>query len=180
MGRDKASLPFGDETLLDRVLRSAAAVADPVVIAAGPAQSVPDGFRVSRDNTPGLGPLPALLAALPLVDASHTLVLSCDLPLLKSDVLTLLVELCEGWEGAVPIVDGRRLPTCAVFETAALLGARARFGDPRHRSLRDFIALLRLREVPAEQFRVVDPELWSFAPCNTPEDYQRALRGLGA
>lgn len=178
MGRDKASLPFGDETVLDRVLRSAAAVADPVVLAAGPSQTVPAGYAVSRDDAPGLGPLPGLLAALPLIDAPRTLVLSCDLPLLRPEVLALLVDLCEGWEGAVPVVDGRRLPTCAVFETAALVRTRAEFGDPRHRSLRDFIAPLRLREVPAEHFAAVDPDLRSFAPCNTPEEYQRALEEI--
>ena len=60
MGQDKASLPFGDETLLDRVLRLVATVADDVVLAAAPAQPVPAGVRVSRDATTGVGPLPAL------------------------------------------------------------------------------------------------------------------------
>jgi molybdopterin-guanine dinucleotide biosynthesis protein A len=72
-------------------------------------------------------------------------------------------------------VDGRRLPTCAVFQTAALREARDRFGDPRHRSLREFIDGLRVRDVAAERFAAVDPALDSFAPCNTPEEYRRAL-----
>jgi molybdenum cofactor guanylyltransferase len=175
MGRDKASLPFGPETLLDRVLRSAAAVADEVVLAAAPGQQVPAGYRVSRDAGAGLGPLPALIGALPLVHAAHTLVLACDLPLLQPAVLSLLVDLAEGWEGAVPLVNGRRLPTCAVFKTAALRQARERFGDPRHRSLRDFIAGLRLRDVPADRFEAADPRLASFTQCNTPDEYRVAL-----
>lgn len=179
MGRDKASLPFGDGTILDRVLRCAAAVTDDIVVAAAPAQPVPDGYRVSRDEHTGVGPLPALVQALDLVGASHTFVLACDLPLLQPRVLSLLFELSEGFEGSVPLLDGRRLPTCAVFQTAALRSARDRFGDPRHRSLREFIEGLRIRDVPAERFATVDPDLVSFAPCNTPEEYRRALE-LGA
>ena len=179
MGRDKALLPFGHETLLDRVLRVVAAVAGEVVLAAAPEQPVPAGFRVSRDAAAGAGPLPALVEALPLVEATHTLVLACDLPLLKADVLSLLVDLSEGWEGAVPLVNGRRLPTCAVFQTTALRLARERFGDPRHRSLRDFIAGLRLRDVSANLFEAVDPQLSSFTSCNTPDEYRRALELAG-
>lgn len=175
MGRDKASLPFGDETILDRVLRCAATVADEIVVAAAPAQRVPDGYRVVRDEQTGAGPLPALIQAVRLVEAGRTFVLAGDLPLLRSEVLAFLVELSEGWEGAAPRIEGRRLATCAVFQTAALVLAADRFGDPRHRSLRDFIAGLRIRDVPASAFAAVDPGLLSFAPCNTPEEYRRAL-----
>lgn len=181
MGRDKASLPFGHETLLDRVIHTVTAVADPVVVAAGPSQPVPGGVRVIRDERPGEGPLPALVGALALVKTTYTLVLACDLPLLRPGALSLLVELCKGWEGAVPVVNGRRLPTCAVFETAALERVAEGFGDPRNRSLRDFIEPLRLLEVPAQRFAAVDPLLRSFEPCNTPEEYDRllGLAGLG-
>ena len=63
MGRDKASLPFGAETLLERVLRSVATVTSEVVVAGAPAQVMPPGIRVSADTWPGDGPLPALLDA---------------------------------------------------------------------------------------------------------------------
>ena len=180
MGHDKASLPFGDETLLDRVLRQVATVADDVVLAAAPAQPVPAGVRVSRDATTGVGPLPALVAALHVVNGPRTVVVACDLPLLRADVLALLIDESAGWDGAVPLVDGRRVPTCAAYQTAALRHAGERFGDPRHRSLRDFIALWRLREVPASVLETVDPQLSSFTPCNTLEEYRRAqvLAGL--
>ena len=178
MGRDKASLLFGHETLLDRVLRSAAAVADDVVVAAAPDQPVPAGFRVSRDEATGVGPLPALVQALGLVDAAHTVVLACDLPLLQPAVVSLLVDLSEGWEGAVPLVDGRRLPTCAVFQTAALLQARDRFGDlaspepPRiHRPPSD-------SGRSATRFEAVDPQLaTALYPVTLLTEYRDAASG---
>jgi molybdopterin-guanine dinucleotide biosynthesis protein A len=179
MGRDKASLPFGDGTILERVLRSAAAVTEDIVVAAAPSQAVRAGYPVSRDEHTDVGPLPALAQALDLVHATDTFVLACDLPLLQPGVLSLLLELSDGWEGAVPFIDGRRLPTCAVFQTAALRLARDRFGDPRHGSLHAFVAGLRIRDVPLERFATVDPGRVSFSPCNTPEEYSRALARAG-
>ena len=73
-------------------------------------------------------------------------------------------------------VDGRRMATCAVYGVAALRDAKARFGDPRHRSLQEFLQGLRVREVGADVLRTADPDLLSFTPCNTPEEYARALR----
>jgi molybdopterin-guanine dinucleotide biosynthesis protein A len=69
MARDKAWLPFGDETLLARVVRivSQCVPLGNVVVVAGMEQelpAIPKELRVVRDMAPGRGPLPALLAGL--------------------------------------------------------------------------------------------------------------------
>jgi molybdopterin-guanine dinucleotide biosynthesis protein A len=200
MGRDKASLPFGPETLVERVVRLVTPFVSDVVLAAAPGQAVPPGVRVSRDSVAGVGPLPALLDALDGVDGDHVFVVACDTPLLQPGLVTLLRDLCAeitrpdgsatfsgappgtdqtSWDGAVPVVQGRRVATCAVYRTAALREARARFGDVRHRSLQAFLEPLRIREVGSETLRTADPELLSFTPCNTAEEYRRALALAG-
>ena len=175
MGLDKASLPFGSETLLERVLRQVRAATADIVLAAAAGQTVPAGFEVSRDRFAGEGPLPALLDAVELLGTSRVFVVACDTPLLEPALIPLLEGFCAGWDGAVPAIGGRRIPTCAVYETSALLDARERFGSVRHRSLRDYTAQLRIRDVPAVEIQPVDPRLLSFTPCNTPEEYRRAL-----
>src|SRR5689334_10062186 len=73
MGRDKASLPFGDETLLVRVMRLMAEVVprEQMVLVAAADQELPPlpwAATVLRDREADQGPLPALidgLAALP-------------------------------------------------------------------------------------------------------------------
>ena len=179
MREDKASLRFGDETLLERMLRLVGGVTADIVLAAAPAQLVPPGVRVSRDHASGEGPLPAVLTALDALDTTHVFVVACDTPLLQPRLIPFLHELCADWDGAVPLLHGGRVPTCAVYGRPALLDARVRFGDPRHRSLREFIALLRIREVPAASIQAVDPMLSSFVPCNTPEEYRQALALAG-
>jgi molybdopterin-guanine dinucleotide biosynthesis protein A len=179
MGQDKAGLAFGHETLLERMLRLVGAVTADIVVAAAPGQAVPAGVRVSRDPAGGEGPLPALLAAVDALDTSHVFLAACDAPLLQPALVPFLHGLCVGWDGAVPHLDGWLVPTCAVYQRSALQDARSRFGDPRHRSLRDFIALLRIQPVPVALIQTVDPTLSSFRPCNTPEEYRQALALAG-
>jgi molybdopterin-guanine dinucleotide biosynthesis protein A len=179
MGRDKASLPFGSETLVERVVRLVTPLVSELVLAVAPGQAVPPGVRVSRDSAAGVGPLPALLDALDMIDAQHVFVVACDTPLLQPGLVPLLHELCVGWDGAVPNPQGKRMATCAVYSTAALREGRAGFGDPRHRSLQAYLESLRIREIDPEALRAVDPELLSFTPCNTAENYRRALALAG-
>jgi molybdenum cofactor guanylyltransferase len=178
MGRDKGSLPFGAETLLERVLRSVTAVTSEVVVAAA-AQMTPARYPVSRDAAPGAGPLPALLDAVAMLKTELVFVVACDTPLLESGLVPMLADLCQGFDGAVPTINGRRAPTCAVYQTTALLRARTQFGDPRNRSLHEYLSLLNIRDVTVAELSRADPDLRSFVGCNTPEEYHAALRMAG-
>jgi molybdopterin-guanine dinucleotide biosynthesis protein A len=179
MGRDKASLPFGPESVLERVLRLVSATADRIVISAAPGQVVPPGHEVCRDEAEDQGPLPGILAGLGRIGREHVLVIACDMPLIQPGLTVLLAELCAGWDGAVPFVDRTRVPTCAVYAVAALRQRAAGFGPARNRSLQDFIAGLSIREVPPAVLRQADPDLLSLTPCNTPADYRNALAIAG-
>lgn len=80
MGRDKATLPFGDECMLQRVVRLLTEVVDPghmVVVAASrqTLPSLPQGICITRDEHEARGPLEGLAAGLrvlhPDVDAAY-------------------------------------------------------------------------------------------------------------
>ena len=71
MGSPKAWLPFGDERLLQRVVRLAGTVAHAIVVVAAPGQDLPElppDVTVVRDAVAARGPLQGLaggFAALP-------------------------------------------------------------------------------------------------------------------
>ncbi len=67
MGRPKLSLPFGDETMLGRVVRIVGEVVSPVVVVAAAGQELPALPRetlVARDEIEAQGPLAGLAAGL--------------------------------------------------------------------------------------------------------------------
>lgn len=175
MGRDKASLPFGPETLLERVVRVVRRDIDDVVVASGEEQPVPDGCRVVRDPEAGLGPVPALLRALREVRHDRVFVVACDTPLLQPGLAGALVELCTDWEAAVPVVGGVQMTTCAAYRAQAAIRLAASLAPSGPPSLRALAASLRTRFVAPEDLVGVDPFLRSFVPCNTPDEYRRAL-----
>lgn len=182
MGQDKAWLRFGPETLLERLVRIVGSAIPEVILAAGAEQPLPPSLGhlpVRRDEEPGRGPLPALVASLAGLEAELVFLAACDMPLLRACLIPALVERCDGWDAAVPVIDARQMATCAVYRTAALQARAAAYGDPRDGSLRSFIAALRLHELNPELLRGCDPDLVSFTPCNTPEEYARALALAG-
>src|SRR3954471_17323014 len=98
MGASKALLPFGPETMLQRVVRILGTLVSPIVVVAAPDQelpSLPAGVTVTHDEREGRGPLEGLragLKALPeSVDAAY--VTSCDVPLLVPGFVTEMIQL---------------------------------------------------------------------------------------
>ena len=76
MGVPKATLPFGPETMLQRVVRLLGTVASPIVVVAArnqPLPPLPDEVRIARDEREAKGPLEGIRAGLsalpPSVDA---------------------------------------------------------------------------------------------------------------
>src|SRR3954469_20856580 len=83
MGSPKALLPFGPETMLQRVVRLLATVASPIVAVAAREQALPDlpsDVIVTRDEREERGPLEGLRAGLKALPASTEIayVTSCD------------------------------------------------------------------------------------------------------
>ena len=178
MGRDKASLLFGTETLLERVVRAVSPVVDEVIVVAREGQEVLAGFPVVRDAAEGLGPLAGLAAGLAAMRSDRAFLTACDVPLLQPGFVAHMLELSEGHEAAVPFVDGYYMTTSAVYAKSTLPRAERLVEERRLRPL-FLVQAIDARVVTTEEVRGVDPELRSFRNCNTPEDLQSALRDAG-
>jgi len=178
MGRDKASLPFGDEALLLRVLRVLREVAPEVLLVAREGQLLPAGLQAVRDPAEGLGPLAGIAAGLAAVTGERAFVAACDMPLLRPALARRLIELSQGVDACVPVVDGFPVPTCAVYSRAVADRARELVAARELRP-RALLASVKTRFVPADELREVDPALESFLDCDTEQAYRAALRAAG-
>jgi molybdopterin-guanine dinucleotide biosynthesis protein A len=192
MGTDKASLSWGDGTLLEHVVGVlAAAVTGPVVIVgtAGAPRTV-DGARVDVarvvpvvDDVPGRGPLQGLATGLRAAAArGSTLAFVCsvDLPLIHPAYVAAVLAALGDAEVALPVVGGHRQPLAAAYRTAlgdraaALLATGARRPG-------DLFAASVVRELTAADLltdpglQAVDPDLVAVRDADTPEEYA-ALR----
>lgn len=78
-GIEKAGIELAGERLVDRVAAACRAVDAERVVVVGPDPAASEGAALVREDPPFSGPLAAVAAALPLVEADWTLLLSCDL-----------------------------------------------------------------------------------------------------
>ena len=184
MGRPKAWLPFGGETMLARVVRLLGEVVAPVVVVAAPGQDVPElppEVAVVRDPERGRGPLQGLAAGLEALrgSADAAYLSSCDVPLLRPAFVRRLIDLLGKQDIAVPEVGGYRHPLAAVYrlEVAAVAGRLLAEDRLRPAFLFDQAST---RIVRPDELADVDPDFRSLRNLNTPAEYEQALRDAGA
>src|SRR5690348_10026367 len=120
MGFSKAWLPFGDETMLQRVVRIVQRIVETTVIVAAADQQLPPlPIEVIRtqDAAPDRGPLQGLLAGLTALPQQTTaaFVTSCDVPLLSPAFIEKLFALAENFDIAVPAEEALLHPLSAVY-----------------------------------------------------------------
>lgn len=182
MGSPKALLPFGDETMLLRVIRLLGSVVSPIVVVAAiqqPLPELPAGVIVARDEQEGRGPLEGLragLKALPIgVEAAY--VTSCDAPLLVPAFARRMIDLLDNHDIAVMEVDGFPHPLSAVYRRSVLPPVEDLLARDRLRQAYLFDAV-RTRLVQPSEMADVDPDLLTLRNLNTREDYEEALRAL--
>jgi molybdopterin-guanine dinucleotide biosynthesis protein A len=183
MGLPKWSLPFGSETMLERIVRLLGEVCSTLVVVAAPDQTLPNlaaGVIVARDRREDRGPLEALsagLAALPEdVDAAY--VTSCDVPLLAPAFVRRMFELLEDHVAAVPVSDGYLHPLSAVYRSGLLAVIDELLASDRLRPSLLF-DLVSTRRVAPRELIDVDPELGTLKNLNHPADYLAAVAQSG-
>jgi molybdopterin-guanine dinucleotide biosynthesis protein A len=183
MGTSKALLPFGGETMLQRVIRLLGTVVSPLVVVAAPGQSLPElpaSIAVTRDEREGRGPLEGLRAGLKALPgrAEVAYVTSCDVPLLEPAFVRRMIELLGDDDIAVVEIDGFPHPLSAVYRRRTLPHVEALLAADRLRPVFLFDAMRTRRVHPAE-LAAVDPQLLTLRNLNTREDYLDALASAG-
>ena len=183
MGVPKATLPFGPETMLQRVVRLLGTVVSPIVVVAAREQSLPqlpDDVVITHDEREQRGPLEGLRAGLKALPSSVELayITSCDVPLLVPGFVKRMVELLGDHDIAVMEIDGFPHPLSAVYRRATLPHVENLLDHDKLRPVFLFDAV-RTRKVRPEEMVSVDPELRTLRNLNTPEDYSAALAEAG-
>jgi molybdopterin-guanine dinucleotide biosynthesis protein A len=174
MGSDKAFLRFGDETLLSRALKLAAAVAGPARIV-GDAKKFAAFGQVIEDVYRDRGPLGGIHAALSSTATELNLMLAVDLPFVLPEFLEYLFLRARESRATVtiPRVGGGLQPLCAVY--------RREFAEVAEESLREgknkidaLFARVGTRVIEESELARVGFSAEMFQNLNTPEELEKA------
>jgi molybdopterin-guanine dinucleotide biosynthesis protein A len=172
MGTDKALLPLGQQTMLERALHTAASVANTVLIV-GPRDRYARYGNVVEDVFPDCGPLGGIHAALCITQTELNLMLSVDTPLMGPDFLAWLLEQArasselivvpEALGGLQPLAAVYRRPLRAVAEQAL------KRGDYK---IGHLFPLVPTRYISEAEIRAAGFSPMVFRNLNTSEEYQ--------
>lgn len=174
MGRDKAHLPLGDGTLLERLLGQVVPVFAEVLLSVDHAQRYPEiDLPQIVDSEPGAGPLAALASTLAQATYPRAFVVACDIPELPASLVQFLLEgldqpAADGLlpEAVIPTV-GRR-PQYLLAAYRPIIAPRLHDAVGRgKRAAACVVDLSRARLIPLSQLPV---------NLNTPEQYRRYLQ----
>ena len=180
MGTAKAMLPFGDELLVQRVVRIVSSAVSPLVVVASPGQSLPkfpSETLLAYDRHVDQGPLEGFAVGLSALPQSTEAVFltGCDTPFLTPLFIDRMLMLLDGYVAAVPKQSGRYHPLSAAFSRTVLPQIQTLLGEG-HRRMGFLLESIDAREVSPDEWRDVDSESESLRNLNNPDDYHRALR----
>lgn len=130
------------------------------------------GVKIVGDIIPGKGPLSGIHSGL--IECSHEdcFTIPCDMPFISGEIGHRLLELARGFDGAVPKLDGKLEPLCAIYKKICIPAIEDCLLKDKHRII-DFYTRVNLRYV-----EVLDPFFKEtarvFSNVNTPSDLAEA------
>jgi molybdopterin-guanine dinucleotide biosynthesis protein A len=173
MGIDKARAESDGRALVLRVADTAAAVCGRVSLVGDPLLYAELGLPVIADRFPGQGPLSGMEAALAASNCDANLIVACDMPAIREDVLAELFA--EEGDCIIPRHDDGRLePLCAVYQRRCHPVIQWAL-EAGIRKVTDALRLFAQHSLAIRYLRVSDPA--AFANLNTPEDWRRYHHG---
>jgi molybdopterin-guanine dinucleotide biosynthesis protein A len=183
MGLDKASLPFGPETMLSRVVRKLSEVVSPIVVVAAKDQTLPElpkSVLVARDLEADRGPLQGLFAGMSCLQGSVDALFatSCDVPLLIPDFVQRLITLLGTHDVVVPVETKYHHPLAAVYHIRIIEQIQKLLNSNRLRPVHLY-EQVHTRRIDVQDMRSVDPHLSTLANLNRPEEYLAAVQSAG-
>lgn len=195
MGRDKAWMPVAGRPMIQWVLHAVAEVTQYQMIVSRHIGQLNDlGVPVVEDRFPARGPLTGIHAGLKAAPTELCVVVACDLPMVRPELLRFLAAACGPFHAALPYVAEGAPPSPGDLVAAHEAGLQALCAAYRRACLAPLEKLLstgsvaavvvasvvKARIVPPEEWRTVDPDGRSFFNVNYAEDAHLAARLLSS
>ena len=179
-GKEKYFFVYQGRTFIERQIDSLRGVVEEIILVArDPEQCTRfhhlDGVRCITDIRTGIGPIGGLHAGALAAHGDVIFVSACDMPCIKTSVVTHLFETLGEHDAAIPCWNYDMIePLHAVYRRSVLMGYLESHDSL---SLRPMIRSINTKYVPVEELRQFDPELRTFININKIEDLERINSG---
>ena len=171
-GRDKTTLQFGEQTLLERTLEIMAPLCDETLISSNSMNDYP-GCRIIPDLNKGQGPLGALYSCLLAARNPNLFIVATDMPFITTAALARLRQEHSGFDVVIPRSPDGMQPLASLYKKSCLnaIDRQLKRGNLK---IRSFFPEVRVKVVECLDF----PKIFHkhiFLNINSPADLKKAL-----
>lgn len=177
MNFNKAMLPCGPLTLLEKTVNELYKACAQVIIVAGENIYDLDNCLIIPDLYRDGGPLGGIYAGLQASKTAYTFCVACDLPLFKGELVNILYEKAAGYQVVVPKVRGYYEPLLALYHQSCL-DVMAKALKAGRRKITAAYPYLRVKAVPHEEIGERLGEWDYYLNINTPEDWESYKKSI--
>jgi molybdenum cofactor guanylyltransferase len=170
-GQNKALLSVGDRSIMEKQIALFQELFEQVIVVSNhPLELISWGITIVSDLYPVRSSLTGIHSGLFYTRPPHAFITACDMPFLKKEmILVLLRDLDPKRDVIVPVTSEGFQPLCAVYSRRCLHPIEEQLikGELKISTL---FSKLKVKKIPEDILRSVDPELISFFNINTQED----------
>jgi len=176
MGTDKSQLLIERQTFTGRIAETLLQLTGSVSIVGREANS--SSLPAIPDVYPQWGALGGLHTALTACTREWAIVVACDLPFVTAGLFSHLAALRLDHEAVVPLQeDGRPQPLAALYRIDPCRQRATELMEAGRRRPLDLLQVVKTQWVAFDQLRNLTQAQKFFVNINTPEYYDKAIRG---
>ena len=182
-GRDKGLVVLAGKPLILHVIERVSNVVDEIVVVVS-SKDQKEKFEIILEEKANLvvdknesqNPLVGTMTGFERAEGEVSLLLPCDTPLVSTQILQFLLNMCTNRSAAIPRwPSGYLEPLQAAYHTKSALTAAKTALEQRNMKMRSMIDnLRRVRYVSTMVLEQMEPKLLTFFNVNSPQDLKRA------
>lgn len=174
-GKKKTFRKIGDQMILESIYEVFSKVFKEIIIVVNePEEFAGWDMTVVTDIFPSRCALGGLHAGLFYASFPHVYATACDTPFVKQSVIEYIVGQTEpGYDVIIPRTDDGLEPLSAVYSKACIPFIEANL-EKNIFMIKKFFRKNKIKEIPVDHLRALDPEMRFIFNINTPKDLEYA------
>jgi molybdopterin-guanine dinucleotide biosynthesis protein A len=181
IGIDKCTVLFHGKPLIYWPVNILKEITDEVIISVSMKKDVTplknffkDEVSIINDERSDYGPIEGILSSFKMAKGEYVALAPCDSPLILTELYRRLFDLADGYDGAVPMVNGFWEPLHSVYKREPMISAvKKAMGIGKNRPI-DTYEYMNIKELSQDEIMQFDPNMASFVNINILSDLQKA------
>ena len=174
-GKNKALVRIGGKRILDRIYEVFTVLFDKIILVTNdPVQYMEWDFDIVTDIFPIRSSLTGIHTGLFYITTPYAFFVACDIPFIRKELIEILLDGVEpGIDIVIPETSKGVEPLCSVYSKRCFKPIEEQL-EKKSLKIQRVFQKVRVKKIPEDILRTIDPDLVSLYNINTPDDLARA------